>query len=78
VSWVVYHHAFVPAFADSIPYTVGLIELREGPRLISNIVGVDDPEQLRIDQELSLQVTRRRSVDVPLFTPSTARDGRYK
>jgi uncharacterized OB-fold protein len=78
VSWVVYHQAFVPAFADSIPYTVGLVELREGPRLISNIVGVDDPEQLRIDQELTLQVTRRRSVDVPLFTPSTSRDGRYK
>ncbi len=69
VSWVVYHRAFVPEFAAMIPYTVGLVELAEGPRLISNIIGVDDPERLVIDQPLRLSVAQQHSAQVPLFTP---------
>lgn len=39
-SFVVYHRVYHPAFADRVPYAVGVIELEEGPRLISNVVGV--------------------------------------
>lgn len=38
-SWIVYHRAFHPAFASDVPYAVALIELEEGPRLFSNIIG---------------------------------------
>jgi uncharacterized protein len=37
-SWVVYHVAFHEAFRERLPYNVALVELDEGPRLITNIL----------------------------------------
>lgn len=69
VSWVVYHEAYHPAFAQRLPYTVAVIQLEEGPRMISNIVGAD-PRQLRIDQSLRLEVQHEGDLAVPRFTPA--------
>ncbi len=38
-SFVVYHQVYHPGFKEDVPYAVGLIELAEGPRFLSNIVG---------------------------------------
>jgi len=38
-SFVVYTRVYHPAFEADVPYVVALIELDEGPRLLSNIVG---------------------------------------
>lgn len=70
VSWVVYHHAFHPAFAGRLPYTVAVVELAEGPRLISNLVGVEDPEALAIDAPLRLRVTEAFGLRIPQFSPA--------
>lgn len=57
VSWVVYHTAYHPAFESRVPYNVALVELVEGPRLLTNIVGPNDalvadaPVELRIEWE---------------------------
>jgi uncharacterized OB-fold protein len=69
ISWVVYHTAFHPAFEARLPYTVAIVELSEGPRLISNLVGVDDPESLRIDQALRLVIEDEHGVAVPRYRP---------
>jgi len=65
-SYVVMHHPPFPAFDP--PYAVGLIELAEGVRMISNVVGVAADEVrigmpvrltfLRVDEELELPVFR--------------------
>jgi uncharacterized OB-fold protein len=34
VSWVVVHHPPLPALADQVPFTVGIVELAEGPWLL--------------------------------------------
>ena len=39
-SFVVYHRVYHPGFEGDVPYVVAIVELDEGPRLISNIVGV--------------------------------------
>jgi len=39
-SFVTFHRVYRPAFANDVPYVVALIELDEGPRLLSNIMGV--------------------------------------
>lgn len=39
-SWVVFHKAYFPAFAEEIPYAVVQVELEEGPRLLANLVDV--------------------------------------
>ncbi|MFH9723356.1 OB-fold domain-containing protein [Streptomyces sp. NPDC017254] len=70
-SYVVMHHPAFPAFDP--PYAVGLIELAEGVRMISNVVGVPYDkvrigmpvrlEFLRVDEELELPVFRAEGED---------------
>ena len=46
-SWIRFHQNYFPGFADEVPYNVVLIELAEGPFLISNLVELPegrDPE----------------------------------
>lgn len=66
VSWVVYRHAYHPAFAQRLPYTVAVVQLDEGPRMVTNIVGAD-PVQLGIDQRLALQIEQDGALAVPRF-----------
>jgi uncharacterized OB-fold protein len=53
ISWVVYHTAYHPAFAAKTPYNVAIVELEEGPRLISNIEAAND--SLKGDMPVRLQ-----------------------
>lgn len=46
VSWVVFHVAFDPRFKDRTPYNVALVDLDEGPRLVTNIIGIPDGEDI--------------------------------
>lgn len=68
VSWVVYRVAYHPAFEHRLPYTVAVVELAEGPRMISNVVGPADG--LHIDQPLRLVVQDESGVAVPRFEPA--------
>jgi len=69
VSWVVYRMAYHPAFESRLPYTVATVQLDEGPRMISNIVGAQ-PSQLRIEQRLRLRIEAEADFMVPRFTPT--------
>ena len=52
-SYVVYHRIYHPGFADEIPYAVAVIQLDEGPRLVSNVIGVA-PDQLVCDMPVEV------------------------
>ena len=41
-TWTVLHKAWLPAFADHLPYNVVQVELEEGPRLTSTLRGLDN------------------------------------
>jgi uncharacterized OB-fold protein len=43
-SFVIMHQLLHPAFRDEIPYNVIVVELEEGPRLTSNLVGTPNRE----------------------------------
>jgi len=66
LSWVVYHHGYHPYFAARLPYNVAVVELAEGPRLISNIV--EPAEKLRIDAALALVIQREAGFALPRFS----------
>jgi uncharacterized OB-fold protein len=66
-SWIVMHQKYLPAYANAVPYVVGMIELDEGPMIISGLVGpLDDLECDRpvevvfeaLDDERSLPMFR--------------------
>ncbi len=68
ISWVVYHVAYHKAFEHRLPYNVAIVELDEGPRLMSNVVGVSDARGFRIDQRLALQIEDEGGTAVPRFS----------
>lgn len=65
VSWVVYHTAYHPAFASRVPYNVALVQLREGPRLLTNIVAPGDA--LSGDAPVTLSVEREGDIALARF-----------
>ena len=69
-SFVIYHRAYHPGFQGEIPYVVGVIELDEGPRMLSNVVGCK-PEEVRCD--MPVEVTFEDITDemsLPKFQPA--------
>ena len=67
VSWVVYHIAYDEAFRDRLPYNVAIVELAEGPRLISSVLA--PPEALAGDMPLRLVIEREGKRNLPRFAP---------
>jgi uncharacterized OB-fold protein len=68
-SFTIVRHAPNPELAGSVPYVVALIELDEGPRLVSNVVGVD-PDLVTVDQRVQVRFDRVGPDTVlPLFAP---------
>ena len=52
-TWTVVTLAMYPVFKEEVPYAVCLIEMEEGPRIVSRIVDVA-PEDLR--DEMAVEV----------------------
>ena len=70
------HRALSPAFEDDLPYVVAVIELEEGPRMVSRVTGCDS-ERLAID--LPVEVAFERVSDqfvLPIFRPAPEPGGR--
>jgi uncharacterized OB-fold protein len=68
VSWVVYHTAYHPAFKDRLPYNVAIVELAEGPRLITNIVA--PLGDIRIGLAVRLTPGQEQGVTIARFAPA--------
>jgi len=62
-TFTVTHQNQMPAFRDACPYVLAYVELEEGPRVLTNIVGVD-PADVTIGQQV-----------VADFATSTRNDG---
>lgn len=59
-----------PPFDPETPIVVALVELEEGPRLMSNVIGVDPaPENLPLDLQLEVTFVERGDLKLPMFTP---------
>ncbi|MFE1770011.1 bifunctional MaoC family dehydratase N-terminal/OB-fold nucleic acid binding domain-containing protein [Streptomyces sp. NPDC059008] len=66
-SYVVMHHPPFPAFDP--PYAVGLIELAEGVRMVSNVIGVPH-DKVRIGMPVRLEFLRvDEEWELPVFRP---------
>jgi uncharacterized protein len=69
-SFVVFHRVYHPAYEGEVPYVVALIALEEGPRMLSNVVGIP-PEQVRCDMPVKVVFDDvADGVALPKFTPA--------
>jgi uncharacterized OB-fold protein len=69
-SWIVMHQRYFAAFEAELPYNVAMVELEEGPRLMTNLVDVD-PAQIRCDMPVQVvfeDVTPE--ITLPKFRPA--------
>ncbi|MGE5513059.1 MAG: Zn-ribbon domain-containing OB-fold protein [Bacteroidota bacterium] len=65
VSWVVFHHAYHEAFKSRVPYNVTLVELEEGPRLLTNIT---NPEHgIEVGRSVSLAIEKEHDFALARF-----------
>jgi uncharacterized protein len=66
-SYVITHR---PAPGLDPPYVIAVVELEEGPRLLTNIVGVaPDPDALAIDLPVEVVYETVGDVALPMFRP---------
>ncbi|MCK9274216.1 MAG: Zn-ribbon domain-containing OB-fold protein [Syntrophales bacterium] len=69
-SFIVYHRAFHPAFERELPYVVAIVELAEGPHLLTNIIECR-PSDIKCDMPVEVVFEKRsEEVNLPLFRPS--------
>jgi len=70
-TYVVFHVPFHPEFIDKIPYIVAIIELREGPHFLTNIVGCTGT-QVKCGMEVEIIWEEASSrISLPKFRPVT-------
>jgi Predicted nucleic-acid-binding protein containing a Zn-ribbon len=67
-SFVTFHRVYHPAFEQEVPYVVALVELEEGPRLLTNIVGIA-PDKVACEMPVKVVFDDvADGVSVPKFT----------
>lgn len=64
-------HIAAPGFEADVPYAIAIVELDEGPKLMSSIVGVPaTPEALVLDMPLAVEFEPRGDQMLPVFRPT--------
>ncbi|HVT71233.1 MAG TPA: Zn-ribbon domain-containing OB-fold protein [Trebonia sp.] len=72
----VINHQPAPGFEDDAPYAIAVVQLAEGPRMMTSITGVPaTPEALVLDMPLRVTFEERGAIALPVFTPDTAHAG---
>ncbi|HEV7414724.1 MAG TPA: OB-fold domain-containing protein [Tianweitania sediminis] len=66
VSWVVYHTAFDKRFAGHLPYNVAVVQLAEGPRMVTNLIDLSEGEDV-IGQAVTLAFEEEFDRPLPRF-----------
>ena len=72
-SYVISHRA-MPGTAFEPPFSIAIVELEEGPRMMTNIVDIEQtPEALQLDMALEVKFEPvSKDITLPLFRPAGA------
>ena len=71
-TFAIHYRAWHPGWKDEIPYVTALVELEEGPRIYTNIVGVEpDPKQIACDMPVEVVFEDvSEEITLPKFRPA--------
>ncbi len=66
------NHRPAPGFENDAPYAIAVIQLEEGPRMMGNIVGIENtPENLVLDMPLKVAFTdAAEGIAIPNWEPA--------
>ncbi len=69
-TWSVVHQNDLPPFAERVPYVAAVVDLAEGPRMMTNVVDCD-PDTLEVGMELNVDYRDLdEAVTIPVFVPA--------
>ena len=69
-TWSVVHSNDLPPFGERVPYVAAVVDLAEGPRMMTNVVGCEHAD-LRIAMDLVVDFeVRTDDITVPVFRPA--------
>ena len=70
-SFEIAHQAFQKAWKIKPPYVLAMVQLEEGPRMMSNLINVEpSPKAIRCDMPVEVVFTKvSDEVTLPLFQP---------
>ncbi|MFT6582647.1 MAG: putative OB-fold protein [Alphaproteobacteria bacterium] len=72
-SFEIAYRSLNPAFKIEPPYVLAMIELEEGPRIMSNLINIEaTPEAVKIDMPVEVVFEKQNDdVTIPLFQPAS-------
>jgi uncharacterized OB-fold protein len=68
-TYSVVHVNDLPPWQDRVPYVAAVVELAEGPRMMTNLVGCD-PDRVVVGMELRVDFRADGEFTVPVFRPA--------
>jgi uncharacterized OB-fold protein len=68
-TYSIVHVNDLPPWRERVPYVAAVVELAEGPRMMTNIVGCD-PDELAVGMPLQVDFRDDGEVMVPVFRPA--------
>lgn len=72
-SYSVVRQSYHPFFKKLLPYVVAWVDLDEGPRLVSNLVGIGETgRDIGIGQKVAVEWEEHEGLSIPLFRPVEA------
>lgn len=70
-TFTITHQSQVPGFREAVPYVLAYVELEEGPRVLTNIVGCD-PAAVRVGMPVQVDFAPAEGdIAVPRFRPAS-------
>src|SRR5260370_40656612 len=71
-SFIVMHRVYHPAFASQVPYAGATVKLKEGARILSNVIGID-PHQIKCGMPVKVSFEKlNEEVTLPMFRPAAS------
>lgn len=69
-SYTIVHHAVHSAVEDHLPYLVALVDLAEGPRIITTVIGASDTLRVGMQLTVAFRPIPDSHLRLPVFEPA--------
>lgn len=68
-TYTIIHQNQIPPYAGAVPYVLAYVDLPEGPRLLTNVVGCE-PDEVTIGMAVNVEFVDTGEFAVPRFRPA--------
>ena len=70
-TYAIVHRAPMPGFRGDVPFITAIIELEEGPRMMTNLIGIEpDPERIKVGMPVDVSFEDiTDEISLPKFRP---------